>query len=273
MLPRNLPELIDADRRQVERRALAVLASAFATARVHAYSAARVGADPVKAVYDVLLGTWDGLPGLAPRLAPVLADAEAIGYRRTILVIPEPLALAASPHKGYRSARDYGAYAREAAGRMAASVGRKVSEAVGGAKRGFRSVLDALRGVFSKGYGPENPAVLRTVAETLVNDSYQAGYLRGFADRPEAAATVKGFRYVATLDPATTVICRAYHNVQLPVGSDWLRSHWPQNHFGCRAVCVPILGDFAPTADPPWTPAPQAGFGIAPLFIGADVAA
>jgi hypothetical protein len=272
MLPRNLPELIDADRRQVERRALAVLASAFAAARLHAYSAARVGADPVKAVYDVLLGTWDGLPGLAVRLAPVLADAEATGYRRTVLVIPEPLALAASPHKGYKPARDYGQYAREAAGKMAATVGRKVAEAAGQARRGFRSVIDALRNVFSRGYSPENPTILKATAEVLTGEAYMTGQAAGY-QRPEAAAVVKGFRYEAVLDAGTTAICRAYDGVQLPVGHEWLRQHWPMCHWGCRSVLVPLVRDFTPTAEPPWTPEPQAGFGRAPLFAGTGVAA
>ena len=148
---------------------------------------------------------------------------------------------------------------------------------VGAYGNGPRGVQDAIRRAFTAGGyldGTPRPWLLATVAERFVNQAYQAGFVAGL-NRPEVRAELTGFQYVATLDDRTTDICTAYHGVKLPAGHPWLQTHWPQNHWGCRSVCVPLFGDFTatPESDLPYTPPPQPGFGAAPLYVGWPVVA
>src|SRR3954471_15999355 len=84
----NLEARIDRDRRERERDLLWLLLLLFGQARMHAYSAVRLGVSPFTAVADVLQGAPHAGPGLASRLAEQLALAERAGYRRTLLVLP-----------------------------------------------------------------------------------------------------------------------------------------------------------------------------------------
>lgn len=280
---------MDRDRRERERELLLLLLLYFATAYRHARSAARVGADPYAAVRDVLAGNPAlGLPGLAVRLAPLLLLADYAGWRRTLLVVPG-VSVPPSPDDvprrrdyaallllllatGYRAAADYRARAFQAAGQLAATLQRRMSDGLSkpapDGRRGVAFVLWALAYLWERwGYTKDKPWSLRGAAETLVGEAYQGGYAAGLG-RPELVdAGMTGLRYAATLDERTSDICRTYDAVRLPAGHPWWRSHWPQNHWHCRAVVLPVFGRFTPTpeSDVPWEPPPERGFGAAPV--------
>jgi hypothetical protein len=266
----NLAARIDRDRRRREEELLLLLLGLFWTVRSHAYAAVKIGADPIRAAADVLNGAPHAGPGLAPRLAEQLALAERAGYRRTLLVLPGE---APQPP----GSTDWRYQASQYVAQLTQTLATRLRQALATAPNGPRGLQDAVRKAFAAGGyvdGTDSPWLLATVAERFVNQAYQAGFIAGLK-RPEVRAELTGFRYVATLDERTTTICKAYHGVKLPAGHPWLQTHWPQNHWGCRSVCVPLFGDFTATPDEdlPYAPPPQPGFGAAPLYVGWPVVA
>jgi hypothetical protein len=274
----NLAARVDRDRRDRERDLLLLLLSIFWLARSHTYAAVKIGSDPYRAAADVLQGAPHAGPGLAPRLAAQLALAEWAGYRRTLLVLPgeagpQPASIAPLGPTG----TDWRGQAFQYVSQLTQTLLARIRQAMGAAQSGPRGLQDAIRQAFAAGGyvdGTARPWLLATVAERFVNQAYQAGFIAGLA-RPEVRAELFGFRYVATLDERTTTICKSYHGVKLPAGHPWLQTHWPQNHWGCRSVMVPLFGDFTatPDADLPYVPAPQPGFGAAPGYVGWPVVA
>lgn len=248
-------EIIDRERRRRENELALLLLLLLRDTRRYGDAALRVGSDPFAAMAAVLLGSQAlNLPGGTARLAALLMLADRTGFRRTQLFVPGGV---------YRPI-DYRGTASIALSQMWATLQRRVGLAFGVAQRGVQGLRQALRGAFN-GYTAANPYRVRTVAETLVGTAYGSGYYAGW-QRPEAREVVRGFRYSSVLDEATTPICRAYGGTQLPTDHPWWLSHWPLNHWGCRAVVLPIVGAFEAT-EPVWSPPPMSGFGRAPFAL------
>jgi SPP1 gp7 family putative phage head morphogenesis protein len=286
----NLEARIDKDRRERENDLLAFLLLLFARARDHVYAALRVGASPLDAARDVLLGNPAlGIIGGAPGLARHLVAADVAGYRRTTLVVPEmanapkpppiirpghePMIPPPPPPRkpnGYVPGTDYGSYARQSMAQTLGTLNRKLLPAVArAAGQGWRKQQDAARDVFTgEGYvesATSKSWLAETQAVTLTGVAWNGGWFAGF-QRPEVREQLKGFRFSATLDSRTTDVCRACDGVKVPTGSPWLQTRTPPLHFNCRSVLLPIFRDFEPTADVPWTPWPASGFGHAPAI-------
>jgi hypothetical protein len=273
----NLAARVDRDRRDRERDLLLLLLGLFWTARQHTYAAVRIGSDPYRAAADVLQGAPHAGPGLAPRLAEQLALAERTGYRRTLLVLPGVSVTERAERTESPTGTDWRGQAFQYVSQLTRTLLARIRQTMATAQGGPRGLQDAIRQAFAAGGyvdGTARPWLLVTVAERFVNQAYQAGFIAGLA-RPEVRAELFGFRYVATLDERTTTICKSYHGVKLPAGHPWLQTHWPQCHWGCRSVCVPLFHDFTatPDADLPYVPAPQPGFGAAPGYVGWPVVA
>jgi hypothetical protein len=273
----NLAKRIDDDRRRREAELLALLALLFWQCRSHCYAALKVGSDPFRAAADVLQGAPHAGPGLAPRLAAQLALAERAGYRRTLLVLPgetpQPPSTVQAAYPAVQRAvvlttQILGTFLTHLREALAASWQMGTSG----------KIAEIRKMLWVWGYDPRRPKdgawALERDAENAVQAAYQHGYLAGLA-RPEVRAELTGFQYVATLDEHTSEYCLAYHGVKLPAGHDWLQTHWPSTHHRCRGVMVPLFGDFTatPDADLPYVPAPQPGFGAAPLYVGWPVVA
>lgn len=97
-----------------------------------------------------------------------------------------------------------------------------------------------------------------------VLDAYNAGR----QEIMDAALETHPYRrFDATIDPRTTVICRACNGVVLPANDPWWLTHSPKLHFGCRSILVPLREKDALahgiTQNPPQIE-PQAGFGAPP---------
>lgn len=259
----NLESRQDRDKRQREDELLLLLLALMSQARSRADSAIALGVNPYAAVADVLTGNADlGLRSPAPRLAARLAAADAAGFRRTVRVIGT-----SSEAEAYAPTVDYGHQARAALAKALAYVNSRLSQAIRQAAAEGISVRRAVRDSFEGGglvvSATSKAWYAETVAETLVGFAYSGGWFNGFA-RPDVAAMLKGWRFSATLDSRTTDVCRKCHGTQLPVGHPWLQSHTPALHFRCRSVLLPLWRDFEATAEPPYIPAPAAGFGQAP---------
>jgi hypothetical protein len=244
----NLAERVDRDRRERERDLLALLLLLFWQTRQHVYSALRVGADPYRAAADVLNGAPHAGPGLAPRLAGQLAQAERAGYRRTLLVLPFGGAQG-GPGTGtlVPTGTDWRQQAQQYVSQMLTTLYARLRQAIAGAApNGPRGLQDAIRRAFAAGGyvdGTDSPWLLRTLAERFVNQAYQAGFAAGLM-RPEVRDELTGFRYVATLDMRTSEICHAYHGVRLPAWHPWLQTHWPQLHWNCFLPGTVVSGSF-----------------------------
>jgi hypothetical protein len=255
----NLEARLDRDRRLHEAVIAAYLLALASRAKRQSYAAVRVGASPFQALTDVYTGNFAlGIPSPAPVLASHLSNAAASGFRRTTLVLPgEPMTYVGS----------WLGTAVQALGKMVGTLQRKVMEAFGKAKAGIAGRLAAIRDAFTAGgFTAEKPWLVNTAAETMVANAYYGGYWGGWS-RPDIAPRLTGFRYSSTLDQVTTPICRTYHGVQLVPSDPWWLTHWPSNHFGCRANVLPLFGAFTPI-DPPLLPAPMPGFGRAPVGFG-----
>lgn len=260
----------------------------------HARAALRVGADPYAAVRDVLLGNPAlDLPGLTGRLAAQLLLADYAGWRRTLLILPGNappvppagsrshdalllllLAYGVAAGGGYRPAADYRRRAFTAAGQFAATLQRRMREGLSqpapAGKRGAAAFLWLLAAVWARwGYTPDKPFAAEAAAAALAGEAYMGGYANGLSRPALAEAGMAGLRYAATLDQKTSRICLAYDAVRLPPSHAWWRTHWPQNHWSCRSVVLPIFGRYTPTpeSDVPWTPPPTPGFGAAPVTL------
>jgi hypothetical protein len=263
---------VDRDRRALARLLLEHVSRTFATAADHAYHAAKMGHDPVPAAADVILGNADlKLDGLAPRMARIMYAAYRSGWRRAGLaaglplshpyyaVTPSVLTLDSAQRPDVRSkARRFLAIARESAGKAVVAVTRGLRRLLG--LGGKDRAAEARRAVLDAGYGPGGK-VAETVAETAVQLAYAAGQRDGFD--AEAGEDVIGFRFVATLDKATTKYCRPLDGVKVLKNDPWLeRNGACPRHYNCRSVIVPLTRPFTPTVNPPEVPA-MAGFGLA----------
>lgn len=275
----NLEERIDREKRQKEDELLLFLLSLFLRARSHADLALRLGADPLAAIRDVLLGNAAlGLAGGSYRLAQAMAEAEALGFRRTLRVLNgrEQLIvkLETKPNATHLS------LARQHMAKMLGTLQAKAYLALAkSAGQGNAAARQALWDAFEV-WGYVDPSftgagnvhsstskawMLANVAETVIGFAWGSGWFTGLTS-PDGREAFTGFRYSSVLDSRTTPICRAYHGVKLPMDHPWWQGHWPMNHWRCRAVVIPLTRDFVETPEQeiPWTPPPMQGFGQAP---------
>lgn len=261
---------IERDRRRRELLLLLLLLSFSDRALRQARAAVRVGADPVQAAADAIRGRgiatgqhvhWQGL---GVRLLPLLAEAYAAGIVRaarlagvTIDIPDEPEA----PPSVRQAAQDM-------ADKTALAVSRIVSGAVTEANQQCLNASKTVRllgDTFdAAGFTHGRSDALEAGAEKTIVGVYGAGMFDS-AEHKDMLGRVTGFKYVSVLDDRTTDICRAYDGVTLPASHPWWRTHFPANHWRCRAVVRPRFDQFTPTADPPYIPEPMAGFGLAPL--------
>lgn len=275
----NLEQRIDREKRQREDELLLLLLTLFLRARSHADLALRLGASPLDAIRDVLMGNPAlGLPGGAYRLATAMAEAEAAGFNRSLRVLNGPeriiVQLEMKPNATHLS------QARQYMARMLGTLQAKAYLALASAS-GTAAKRKALRDAFET-WGYVDPAftgsglvhsatskawALANAAEVIIGFAWGGGWFTGL-NSPDGREKLTGLRYSATLDNRTTSICRAYDGVKLPVDHPWWQTHWPMCHFRCRSVVVPMAREFVATPDSeiPWTPWPAIGFGHAPAI-------
>lgn len=258
----NAETRIDNDKKRREREIELFLLALLLLSRRYATAAVRLGSDPYAALAAVLLGSQAlSLPGGTVRLAALMALADADGFRRTTLFVP-------GQRFTYTPTTDYRSLAAQALAAMLATLQRRVGQAFVTAKRDVGGLVVAVQDVFRTGgyveSGPAGAWRVRGATEGLVAQAYGAGLWVGY-HRPDATPPI--LRYSAVLDDVTTVICRTYDGVTLPIDHPWLLSHWSPNHWGCRGVIIPAPPGAKITEDPPYTPPPMAGFGRAPFAL------
>jgi SPP1 gp7 family putative phage head morphogenesis protein len=264
MLPdlHNAEARIDRDKRDREAELAFLLVGLFALAARRAEDAIRVGADPYSALAGVVMGNATlNMRGGTERLAALLLLADMDGWRRTQRIL--------ETGETYTPPQRYRSIAAQALARALAAIQRKAGELLARSGGGVTNNVKAIReAVASTGLAklPDLPKYTawraRTIAEALVGQAYNGGYGAGLASMTDK---LTGFRYSATLDNRTTTICRAYHGVMVKPEDFWVRTHFPPCHFNCRSVILPVFSPFTPTADPPLSPPPMSGFGLAPV--------
>jgi hypothetical protein len=262
---------IERDRRKREGFLLGALLSLTGRAFIQAKRAVRVGANAVGAAVSAVMGRhapaapshvhWRGLADVS---TPILFEAYTAGIRRAGLLagvaISEPPVIATPP--------GVAEIAVELEQKTAEAVARVVSEAIAKGEARDANAAQVVRLVneaaTSAGMVDESPSALEAGVERAIVTAYGAG-LFDAAEHKDLIGRVTGFKYVSVLDEVTTPICRAYNGVTLPTGHPWWRTHFPANHWRCRAVIRPRFDKFTPTEDPPYFPEPLAGFGVAPI--------
>lgn len=100
-------------------------------------------------------------------------------------------------------------------------------------------LIDRVRGKRSAGYAGsvlettrrQAAAIVRTAANQVSNDATIASFR-------ENGAVVKGWRFLATLDSRTTLVCQTLDGQVFPLED---QSKAPPRHWGCRSRAVPVL--------------------------------
>lgn len=265
---------IERDRRRRERELLALLLALLATSRSHAIHADRLGHDAAAAATTVLLGDNGGFfVGMAPLIVAAQDEAYDAGFRRAARLtgtMPIPEIDAGQKQAAIAEFQgDAQQTARELADTISAGIRDVTRKAMGP-----KEELEAMRFVFRKGQlTREHPGRLEARSTAAILEAYNAGLWAGYFN-PFIRPKVVALRHVSVIDNSTTAICRERHGITLPVTDDYWLSNWPGLHWGCRSCVLPILvgQKWEPTHYRPIND-PQPGFGQAPAFVVAMVAA
>jgi SPP1 gp7 family putative phage head morphogenesis protein len=260
---------IESERVRLQNYAVGAVARFGDTARRHAVSAVRIGADPVKAARDVLWGnTILRLPGITETVSRGLVGSHLLGLRRT--------ALAARQHYGHdvltlsRAGDKMDAWMRKLADvaavteaetaslfqraravasglvqRITAPLFRRVASAPQtaapvGESVAPRVVVEEMRRQFEKaGFVPGAEYGIAGPVGDAMTRSYESGRARGWRT---AAVSEKlwGLHYSAILDGRTTELCRGLDGTTLPLADPFWSQWTPPNHFGCRSAVVEV---------------------------------
>lgn len=269
----NLEARIDREKRQREDALLVFLLSLFLRARSHADLALRLGANPLAAVRDVLIGnTALGLPGGAYRLAQAMAESEALGFRRVLRVLNGRERIVTQVET--KPSATHLSLARQHMAKMLGTLQGRVYLALGQA-RGTAEARKAVAETFET-WGYIDPAfnaagvvhsatskawMLANVAETVIGIAYNGGMMGGY-QTPDAADVITALRFTTVRDERRTEICRIREGVTLPLDDPWWFSNWAPLHFGCRSLALPLTGHGVKfTENPPVAPPPDPGWG------------
>lgn len=261
----NLEARIDRDRRREEDDLLALLLLFFLTARTHAYSAARLGMNPLQAVADVLVGNYTlGLQGMWQRLSLQIRRSWVAGYRRTVLIVPEPTRFDPA---GVAVPVDTDSLARQYVGQMLGTLQRRIGQSIAGSLWPGDVQAAVRDGLRTGGYldGSQPGWLLNTIAITVTGKSYMGGFMAGF-QRPAAREVLYGFEHVSTLDHRTSEICENHAHTRLPADDPFWLTNTPPLHWHCRSYLRPLFHPFIATDYPEIAPEP--GFGAAPGLWG-----
>lgn len=83
-------------------------------------------------------------------------------------------------------------------------------------------------------------ARLHNIARTNVAEAYNSGRMNFFAHE-EVRTFIQAYEYSAVLDERTTDFCQSWHGVVLRADDPMLRTITPPNHYGCRAILIPVV--------------------------------
>lgn len=238
-------------------------------------NALRLGVSWATALRDVFRGNPSiDVPDPAGVLARGMADTHARGFWR----VGKMVGVEMPKRFEVADLADFYRYtATESLGSIADTIADKVEDRIikaAGADRIAADLAAASEGFDVAGFVESNGYGAERAATTAVVTAYAAGMREGY-DQTEVRERVRGLRFIGVLDERQTAICKARHNVKLPLGHHWLLSNSPPLHFSCRSTLLPITTDFEPTPDwaLPYDPLPTPGFGyassITPDFVGA----
>jgi hypothetical protein len=243
--------LIERDRNERESALAALLLLLSRNAR----RAMRAGLSTVSALRRYLLG-----PGV-PVVANAMASAATAGVARVYSLVGLE-----RPAAGLVDALA-GTYEPRAVAALQSSVRTLAGKVTGSlAVAAFVPVPEEtaiLRAFQAAGWTDAHDRGARTAAGEVVLAAYAEGMSGGYAS-PAVFPELTALRYITVHDANRTNICTAYDRVQLPPDDIWWDYHWPKNHFGCRSVVLPRTIPVRFTENPPWVPAPMAGFGRRP---------
>lgn len=90
--------------------------------------------------------------------------------------------------------------------------------------------------------GMSRAANLKAIARTNLNDAYNQG-LRSSFESPPNRGFVTALMYSSVMDSRTTPFCRAWDGVIRPIGDPIWNRVTPPNHYGERAIIVPLTRD------------------------------
>lgn len=88
--------------------------------------------------------------------------------------------------------------------------------------------------------GVANPWRLATTVRTTMAEAYSSGRQNLFND-PEVGDFVVAYEYSAVMDDRTTPFCEAWNGVVLLASDPRISQLTPPNHYGCRALWIPIV--------------------------------
>jgi hypothetical protein len=267
---------IERDRRRREALLLALLLLFGRQAMIHARAAIRVGADPVAAAADAIMGRGNAPAhvqhhGLATRATPLLQDAFAAGFATGIAQGGGTDGIAVLPTGATQYVFDYAATLQR---KTAEAVRRVTGEALDNAHAaglGTVATMGAVSDAFkTNGLHVDNPTGFEAAAERAVVTVRGSGQWGGW-HVPNLLKMITGFRHHTIEDGRETEICHERAGLTLPVDDPYWLSNVPALHWGCRSLLGPVFGEQRWTVAYPVSIAAP-GFGIAPvLFFGLPI--
>lgn len=253
-------ERIEKERKARERALLLLLLFTAERSRVATVRAIRVGADwrrPFRAAWlgDTALDQAGGVP----MTSRIMADAQIAGYQRAGRLVGVDLTATVTLQEAAIFVRSV---AEQKLYDVAQGLQDRIAQAITEQETADLISADvaAVNETFAKGWTLEHKADAEAESSRIVLEQYATGIMSGFK-QPTVAAKITGLRFVAVLDNRTTVICRKYNGVMLPLGDPWFNTRTPPLHYNCRSLLLPITTEFEPTVNPPVTPPPEPGFG------------
>lgn len=106
--------------------------------------------------------------------------------------------------------------------------------------KGLRWFQNNLQEILARaGVGKANPFHVETIFRTNLTTAYTAGRIRQVEDDPAVAEVFQWWQFDATIDGATTEVCRAMHGKVYRRDSAVWNAYTPPLHYNCRSDLIP----------------------------------
>lgn len=238
--------LIGRERDRIARMGINLGARVSGSALRYARSAARFGHDQVEAVRSVMIGGDDAEHiSVVESLAQTMTIANLSGRRRVEL----SLGLQNLSREMDDEERKLMLFLLLDGDELEAIKSTYLGIAAKMVEDGIAPLLERIES--SRSLGEIRDDFTATGFEQTkpfaITNLFTTGAVRGYEDgrfnqwrTPRIKELLWGFRYDATLDEKTTVLCRTLHGTRAPIGDPFWKIFTPPNHFFCRSVPTEI---------------------------------